>query len=197
MEFRDIVVVGASAGGVRALQTLVLGLPANLQAALFVVIHTSPEYKSLLPEILSSAGLLPVSAAQDGDTIENGRVYVAPTDRHMVLEGRVVRVVFGPKENLFRPAIDPLFRSAASSYGHRVIGILLSGGLDDGCNGLLEIRKRGGLAVVQDPANAEVPYLPLNAIRQVDVNHVLPVAKIAEFLTGEVTKALAKQEVLP
>ncbi len=117
MALRNIVVIGASAGGVRALRTLVGGLPADLPAALFVVLHTSPREKSMLPEILSHAGALPASSAEDGSAIENGRIYVAPTDRHMLLERGRVRVVFGPRENLFRPAIDPLFGSAANAYG--------------------------------------------------------------------------------
>jgi two-component system chemotaxis response regulator CheB len=197
MEFRDIVVIGASAGGVRALQGLCSRLPAGLEAAIFIVMHTSPDHESSLPEILSKAGPLPAVAPRDGATIENSRIYVAPADRHMFLEKGFARVVFGPKENLFRPAIDPLFRSAASIYGRRVTGILLSGGLDDGCNGLKEIRNRNGIAVVQEPDDAEIPHLPLNAIRQVEVNYVLPVAKIAEFLASEVKKSLAPQENLP
>ena len=195
MARRDIVVIGTSAGGVRALQTLVRRLPEDLPAALFVVLHTSPGGKSRLPEILSGAGALPASAAQEGSAIENGRIYVAPNDRHLLIEKGRVRVVFGPRENLFRPAIDPLFHSAADAYGPRVIGILLSGTLDDGCNGLAEIRERGGLAVVQEPSEAKFPDLPLNAIRKVNVDRVLPAADIAALLTSEVTKPVAEEEI--
>lgn len=194
MALRNIVVIGASAGGVRALRTLVRGLPADLQAALFVVLHTPSGEKSLLPEILSYAGALPAAAAQEGSIIENGRIYVAPNDRHMLVERGRVRVVFRPRENLFRPAIDPLFRSAAFAYGARVIGILLSGTLDDGCNGLSEIAQRGGFAIVQKPSDAEFPELPLNAIQRVNVDRVLPVTEIARLLVGEVTKAVTEEE---
>jgi two-component system, chemotaxis family, protein-glutamate methylesterase/glutaminase len=195
MALRNIVVVGASAGGVRALRTLVRGLPADLQAALFVVLHTPSGEKSLLPEILSYAGAFPALAAQEGSMIENGRIYVAPNNRHMLVERGRVRVVFRPRENLFRPAIDPLFRSAASAYGARVIGILLSGTLDDGCNGLGEIKQRGGFAIVQKPSDAEFPDLPLNAIQRVNVDRVLPVAEITTLLISEVTKSVTEEEI--
>ncbi len=195
MALRNIVVIGASAGGVRALRTLVRGLPADLQAALFVVLHTPSGEKSLLPEILSSAGPFPALPAQEGSIIENGRIYVAPSNRHMLIERGRVRVVFSPRENLFRPAIDPLFRSAASAYGSRVIGILLSGTLDDGCDGLDEIKQRGGFAIVQKPSDAEFPDLPLNAMQRVNVDRVLPVAEIARLLISEVTKSLTEEEI--
>ncbi len=195
MALRNIVVVGTSAGGVHALQRLVRGLPGDLPAALFVVLHTSPGEKSKLPEILSAAGALPAFAAQEGSAIENGRIYVAPNDRHLLVENGRVRVVFGPRENLFRPAIDPLFHSAAGAYGARVIGILLSGTLDDGCNGLSEIEERGGLVIVQEPAEAEFPQLPLNAIRKVKVDRVLRAAEIAKLLKSEVTKSVSEEEI--
>lgn len=195
MALRNIVVVGASAGGVRALQTLVRGLPADLEAALFVVLHTPSGEKSLLPEILTHAGELPALAAQEGSRIENGRVYVAPNNRHMLVERGRVRVVFRPRENLFRPAIDPLFRSAAFAYGARVIGILLSGTLDDGCDGLAEIGQRGGFAIVQKPSDAEFPQLPLNAIQRMNVDRVLPVTEIARFLVSEVTRSVTGEEI--
>lgn len=195
MALRNIVVIGTSAGGVHALQTLVRGLPADLPAALFVVLHTSPGEKSMLPEILNYAGPLPASTAEEGSTIENGRIYVAPNDRHMLVESGKVRVVFGARENLFRPAIDPLFRSAAAAYGPSVIGILLSGTLDDGCDGLAEISDRRGLAVVQEPSNAKFPQLPLNAIHKVNVDHVLPAAEIAALLVSEVSKPVVEKEI--
>ncbi len=197
MATRDIVVIGASAGGVHALRKLVRGLPADLNAAIFVVLHTSPGYKSMLPEILAAAGALSAVTAEDGSPIESGRIYVAPTDRHLLVERGRVRVVFSPRENLFRPAIDPLFRTAAYAYGARVIGILLSGTLDDGCDGLAEIGERGGLTVVQEPSDAEFPQLPLNAIRRVPVKRVLPASEIAVLLTSEATSPVVAEEEIP
>jgi len=160
-----------------------------------VVLHTPSGEKSLLPEILSHAGAVPALAAQEGSMIENGRIYVAPNNRHLLVERGRVRVVFSPRENLFRPAIDPLFRSAASAYGVRVIGILLSGTLDDGCDGLAEIRQSGGLAIVQNPSDAEFPQLPLNAIQRVNVDIVLPVTEIARLLASEVTRFVTEEEI--
>jgi two-component system, chemotaxis family, protein-glutamate methylesterase/glutaminase len=188
MECRNVVVVGASAGGVKALEKLAAGLPENLPAALFVVLHTPATEKSKLPEILSRAGPLQAVRATDNAEIRCGQIYIAPPDRHMVVERGKVRVVFSPRENLFRPAIDPLFRSAAYTYGTGAVGILLSGTLDDGCNGLALIKEMGGLTVVQEPAEAEFPHLPFNAIRRVAVDHVLPAAKIGTLLSNEVTK---------
>jgi two-component system chemotaxis response regulator CheB len=195
MPSRNIVVIGASAGGVRALEILVGGLPGDLQAAIFVILHTPATDKSMLPEILSRAGQIPAFRAEDNGEVQNGRIYVAPADRHMMLERGRVRVVFGPRENLFRPAIDPLFRSAAYAYGRSVIGILLSGTLDDGCEGLGSIQERGGLVVVQEPGDAEFPHLPLHAIERIDVDHVLPAAEIARFLTSEVTRPVAAEDI--
>jgi two-component system chemotaxis response regulator CheB len=193
MHCRDIVVIGTSAGGVRALQAVVRHLPSDLQAALFVVMHSAPTHQNLLPQILNSAGPLRALVPEDGDMIEKGKIYVAPNNRHLTIEDGRVRIVFGPRENLFRPAIDPLFRSAAL-HGNRVIGILLSGGLDDGCNGLNTIIDHGGIAVVQDPDDADFPDLPLNAIRRVKVNRILPAPEIAEFLTKEVAKPVGLEE---
>ena len=128
----DIIVIGASAGGVPALMDLARALPEDLKAAIFIVIHTSPTSPGILPQILDRVGPLPASFPQDGETIRNGRIYVAPPDHHLLLTDSVIRLTRGPKENGFRPAIDPLFRSAASAFAGRVVGVVLSGGLDDG-----------------------------------------------------------------
>ena len=156
MPKRDIVVVGTSAGGVEALTALVAGLPADLQAAVFVVLHFPPHGESHLPHILSRAALR-ATMARDGDEIQCGRIIIAPPDRHLLLTRERVRVVYGPRENHFRPAIDPLFRSAALAFGPRVIGVVLTGALDDGASGLVAIKRQGGLAVVQDPETAAYP----------------------------------------
>ena len=164
MARKDIVVIGASAGGMEALQKLVARLPADLPAALFVVWHLSPGLKSILPSVLDRAGPLRALHPQDGDRIEPGRVYVAPNDHHMLLEKGYVRITKGPKENRFRPAVDPLFRSAAYVYGPRTIGVVLTGALDDGTAGLWTIKLRGGTAIVQEPADAMIRSMPLNAL---------------------------------
>ena len=174
--------VGCSVGGVEALQNLVAALPGELHAALFVVLHLAPQGTSVLPEILTRAGQLPARHATDGEAIRMGRIYVAPPDKHMLLEDGRIRVVHGPKENRHRPAIDPLFRSAARWYGAQVIGIVLTGSLDDGTAGLLSIKKAGGLAMVQDPDEAFCSDMPRNALEIVDVDHVASVRKIAKLL---------------
>jgi two-component system chemotaxis response regulator CheB len=179
---RDIVVIGASAGGVEALSHLVSRLPADLPAALLVVLHTSPTRESRLPTILDRAGALPAAHAQDGTRIRAGRIYVAPPNYHLTVEHESLRLVQGPTENGFRPAADPLFRTAARAYGARVVGVVLSGALDDGAAGLRAIKQHGGVAVAQDPNEAAVAWMPRSAIRLDHVDHVLPTAEIAALL---------------
>lgn len=190
MAERNIIVIGCSMGGVEALQTLVGGLPAKFDASLFVVLHIAPETTSFLPDILSRAGDLPASHARDGERFHTGHIYVAPPDHHLMLEQGKMRVTRGPKENRHRPAIDPLFRSAARFYGRRVIGVLLTGSLDDGTAGLLNIKRRGGVAVVQDPEEALAEDMPRNAIESMPIDYVARVAKMPNLLTK-----LASQQV--
>src|SRR4051794_4518299 len=140
MPVHDIVVIGASAGGIEALRALVANLPADLHAAVFVVVHMGANSPSQLAEILDRAGPLPASQANDGDAIQMGHIYVAPPDYHLLLEPGCMRLSHGPKENRTRPAVDPLFRSAAAAYGPRVIGVVLSGALDDGTVGMQAIK---------------------------------------------------------
>src|SRR4051812_29924926 len=179
-----VIAVGASAGGVDAISALVAGLPADLQAAVLVVLHVSPRGKSVLPHILSSRGPLPAHHATDGEPLEAGRVYVAPPDQHLVVQPGRVRVTDEPKENGVRPSVDTLFRSAAHAYGPAVIGVVLSGTLDDGTAGLMAIKQHGGVAVVQDPAEAVFPSMPANAARFADPDHVVPLDKIPVLLAG-------------
>ncbi len=160
MNTRNIIVIGASAGGFEALKKLVAGLPTDFSASIFVVWHMSPDVRGVLPQVLNRSKTVFAANAADGEAIEPNRIYVAPPDRHLLVERGIVRVKRGPKENRFRPAVDPLFRSAAYAYGTRVIGVVLSGALDDGTAGLWTIKQRGGLAVVQDPFDAEVPSMP-------------------------------------
>ena len=195
MATKDIVVIGASAGGMGALERLVAGLPADLPAAVFVVWHLAPGVRSMLPTVLSRAGRLPAAHAEDGDAIRPGRIYVGPNDHHMLLERGYIRVTKGPKENRFRPAIDPLFRSAAYIYSARAIGVVLSGALDDGTAGLWAIKMRGGAAVVQDPSDAMHRSMPLSALDNVAVDYKLPVAEIGPLL-GRLTREPAAPEPL-
>jgi two-component system chemotaxis response regulator CheB len=178
----DIIVVGASAGGVEALTTLVRGLPADLPAALFIVLHIPPQSTSVLPAILNRASPLLATHAKDGAAIEHGRIYVAPPDYHLMLEHERVRVVRGPKENRHRPAVDPLFRTVAFTYGPRVVGVVLTGSLDDGTAGLMAVKRRGGVAIVQDPNEALYPSMPRSAMENVEIDYCLPLAKIAPTL---------------
>jgi two-component system chemotaxis response regulator CheB len=173
---KDVIVIGASAGGVEALRTLVRGLPKALDAAVFVVLHMPASGPSRLAEILQRCSALPVVRARDGETIRRGHVYVARPDYHLTLEEETMRLTRGPRENRHRPAIDALFRSAAYTHGGRVIGVVLTGELDDGTAGLWSIEQRGGTAVVQDPEDAESPSMPRNALQYVRTEHVLPVA---------------------
>jgi two-component system, chemotaxis family, protein-glutamate methylesterase/glutaminase len=191
MARKDIIVIGASAGGMEALEKLVRGLPDDLPAAVFVVWHLPPGVKSVLPAVLQRVGRLPAENPEDGDPIVPGRIYVAPNDHHMLLEQGYIRVAKGPKENRFRPAVDPLFRSAAYVYGPRVIGVVLTGALDDGTAGLWTIKLRGGTAVVQDPADALHRSMPLSALEAVDVDHKLPVTEIGALLGRLVTEPAA------
>lgn len=177
---RNIIVIGASAGGIPALSLLISGLPANLNAAVFVVLHVGTS--SHLPEILSRVSRLPVAHAVDGEPIRPGTVYVAPPDVHLILDGGCVRLVRGPKENFTRPAIDPLFRSAALAFGPRVVGVVLTGLLRDGTAGLLAIKDRGGIAIVQDPREELAPSMPESAIARVAVDHCCSVGAMAALL---------------
>jgi two-component system, chemotaxis family, protein-glutamate methylesterase/glutaminase len=188
---RDIVVIGASAGGVGLLREIAAGLSGNLPAAVFVVLHTSPNGPAMLPDLLAHAGPLPAGFPGDGDTIRPGRIYVAPPDRHLVLEEQRVRVLYGPKQNRHRPAVDVLFRSAAFAHGPRVVGVVLTGSLFDGADGLAAIKRAGGLAVVQDPSDATFSEMPETALRQVAADHVVKGTEIAPLLARLVGEEVA------
>ncbi|MEH1872782.1 chemotaxis protein CheB [Nostoc sp.] len=182
---QNIIVVGTSAGGVEALTYLVKNLPPDLNAVVIIVLHVSSHGTSVLPKILSRAANLPVSHAQNGEAIVHGRIYVAPPDYHLLVEQGYLRLTRGAKENRCRPAIDPLFRSAARTYGQRVIAVLLTGMLDDGTAGLMAVKMRGGVAIVQNPDDALFSDMPRNAIENVeDIDHIVPLSDIPSILVG-------------
>ncbi|EYB69456.1 CheB methylesterase [Deinococcus phoenicis] len=188
MAAQHIVVIGASAGGVESLLTLAASLPADFPAPILVVLHVAAGGPSLLPQLLRGRGPLPAAHAQDQEPLMPGHIYVAPPDHHLLVEPGRVAVTRGPKENRFRPSVDALFRSAAYVYGPAVIGAVLSGTLDDGTSGLWTVKRRGGVAVVQAPDDALFPEMPLNALQQVDVDHVVPVAGLGALLTRLVSR---------
>jgi two-component system chemotaxis response regulator CheB len=187
---RNIVVIGASAGGVEALKSLFSLLPADLSASYFVVMHLSPDYASHLDHILQSVTSMPVSFASDRQRIMPDCVYVASPDRHLMVEQDTIRITRGPRESRARPAVDVLFRSASLAYGQRVIGVVLSGSLDDGTAGLWQIKDRKGLAFVQDPQEAQHRSMPDSAMEHVDVDFVGSVEDLAEKIAQEVGQAL-------
>ena len=182
MQPHDIVAIGASAGGVEALATLVHDLPRDLPAALFVTVHFPAGATSVLPAILGRAGPLRAVHAIDGASIQPGNIYIAPPDRHLTIHPTAICLARGPTENGNRPAIDPMFRSAAVAFGARVIGIVLTGNLDDGTSGLLAIHRCGGVTVAQDPADALFPSMPASAIKYATVDHVVRLAALAPLL---------------
>ncbi|MCF6158534.1 MAG: chemotaxis protein CheB [wastewater metagenome] len=193
----DIIVIGTSAGGVDALKELVSGLPQDMPAALFVVIHTSPTGPGILPQVLGRSGTLTVVNAVDKDEIRYGHMYVAPPDHHLLVEEGCVRLSKGPKENRHRPAIDPLFRSAAYTYGSRVVGVVLTGLLDDGTAGMLVIKTCGGTTIVQDPNDAVYADMPRNVLEHVEVDYCLSLSQIASHLV-EITKTpFEKKAIFP
>jgi two-component system, chemotaxis family, protein-glutamate methylesterase/glutaminase len=175
---RDIVVVGASAGGVQALTDFVRVLPADLPAAIFIVLHVPSTNRSRLPLILTRSSALAVWQATHGEHITPGRIYVARPDRHLLVRRGSVAVVMGPKENGFRPAIDPLFHSAAVAYGPRCIGVVLSGNLDDGVSGLGAIKAHGGIILAQDPNEALYGMMPQRAAEELTLDRVASAAEL-------------------
>jgi len=197
MSHRDIIVVGASAGGIEVLQQLAAALPRDLAASVFVTVHFPEHGVSVLPRILARAGPLPALHAVDGEPIVHGRIYIAPPGFHLLLERSCMRLVRGPRENGNRPAIDPMFRSAAVTFGPRVIGVVLTGLLDDGTSGLAAIKRNGGTTVVQDPADALFPSMPQSAMEYVEVDHVSPIRSMGRTLVGIVAEPLGDHDQPP
>jgi two-component system, chemotaxis family, protein-glutamate methylesterase/glutaminase len=182
MQGHDVVVIGASVGGVETLSNLVAQFPEDLPATIFVVQHIIPTARGNLAQVLDRAGPLPATMAQDCESFELGHIYVAPPDHHLLVKQGCLRVTRSLRENRVRPAIDPLFRSAAVAYGGRVVGVVLSGLQNDGTSGLLAIKRCGGIAMVQDPTDALYPDMPLSALEHVEVDYCLPVMKMGAML---------------
>jgi two-component system chemotaxis response regulator CheB len=178
----DLIVIGASAGGLQAMQVLLRSLPPSLPATVLLAIHLAAESRSQMPMLLGRASALPVQWAEDGEPLAPGQVRIAPPDHHLLVERQALRVVMGPRENRHRPAIDPLFRSAAWSHGPRVVGVVLSGYLDDGTAGLWAIKSCGGITVVQDPDDALHPDMPANALMHNRIDHRLGIEQIGPLL---------------
>ncbi len=184
MPVRDLIVLGSSAGGVEALRVVLAGLPVDLAAAVCIVQHVSPASPSVLPQILTRTGPLPATHAIHGEPIRQGRIYVAPPDRHLLVRDGVLELSRDARENGNRPSIDVLFRSAAAASGSRVIGVILTGTLDDGTAGLLAIKHAGGMTLVQDPATAAYPSMPASALEIVKPDRSLPLAEIGPHLAS-------------
>ena len=190
-----VIVIGASTGGLNALKKIFSELPVDLPAPIFVVLHIGPGV-SILPKVLGMHSRLPVVHATDGAAIENGKIFIAPPDHHLVLEADHMRLSRSARENHARPAIDPLFRSAAVAYRRRVIGVVLTGNLDDGTVGLQAVKAYGGTAIVQNPDEAEAPSMPQSASRYVDTDYCLGLNEIASTLTTLARQAAAEDNAM-
>lgn len=187
---RDLIVIGASAGGVEALKVLLKGLPADLPAAVMIVIHTAPRSESALASIFARSCALPISQPSTSISLQCGHVYVAIPDRHLLIEDSTAAAVMGPKENRSRPAIDVLFRSAARHFRARVIGVILTGLLDDGTTGMWEIKRHHGITIVQDPKDAQYPQMPRSVLEHVAVDYSLPLKEISSLLDSLCRQAI-------
>jgi two-component system, chemotaxis family, protein-glutamate methylesterase/glutaminase len=183
MVARNIIAIGASAGGFEAIQKIAAAFPADLRAAVFVTLHLFERSEGILPKVLNRMGPLPAMHPWDSTPIEMGRIYVAPPDYHLLLTPTSVHLGHGPKENMQRPCINTMFRSAAAAHGERVIGVLLTGLLDDGAAGLWDIQQHGGATVAQDPEEAAFRSMPESAIRGLNVQYILRLSEMAPLVT--------------
>ncbi|ACI58426.1 two-component system chemotaxis response regulator CheB [Rhizobium leguminosarum] len=179
---KDIIAIGGSAGSGAVLQALVADLPADFPAAVLISTHIPSNSPGFLAQVLAAKSKLPVTQAVDGQPIERGHIYLAAPDRHLLLIGETIMFGAGPRENMARPSIDPMFRSAALSFGPRVVGLVLTGMLNDGAAGLHAIKSNGGTAVVQHPLDAEADQMPLAALEAVEVDHVASAADLGRLL---------------
>lgn len=198
MQDYKVIVIGTSAGGMSALTRLLKQFPPGFPAAVFVVQHMSADSTGkILEQTLSAASGIPCALAQNGSKVEPGRIYIGVPDNHLLIDNETVLVTKGAQENRSRPAIDPLFRSAAVAYGNRVIGVLLTGYLDDGTAGLIAIQRCGGICLIQDPADAEYPDMPQNALNQLVPEFCVPLDQMGALLGNLVTLKVTKREPVP
>ena len=197
MAYRDIIAIGASAGGIEALKTLVAGCPEGLAAAVIAIMHLPPGGRSFLAEVLTDAGPLVATEAVDGEPIRQGHIYGAPPDSHLLIAQDTLRLSRGPREGRQRPSINVTFRSAAMSYHERVIGVVLTGMLDDGAAGLWEIKRRGGIAIVQDPEEAVFPSMPLSALQDVEVDYRARLSEMGVLLDRLTAEELSTEVARP
>lgn len=193
----DIVVIGGSAGSTAPLKALLGRLPAEIPAAILIVLHMPAQGRGMLSATLGAVTAIPVRQAEDDMPVEHGRIYIAAPDAHLLLIDGVLRLGRGPRENMSRPAIDPLFRSAAVCCGSRVIGVVLSGRLGDGAAGLDAIKRCGGIAVVQDPDDALEPDMPRRALEATNVDLCAPAARLGDMILDLVHEEAAPQQELP
>jgi len=192
-----LIVIGASAGGIDALFRLAAGLDPTLPAAISLVLHISPDAPRTFARTLSGKGPIPADFAHDGDQVEKGRIFIAPPDRHLVVSDGRYRLLRTPRENWTRPAIDPLFRSAAAYYSTRAIGVILSGTMDDGTSGFRAIKRCGGTTVAQDPAEAIFPDMPQNAISSGSTDHVVRMDAMPRLLWELASAPAPEQGAVP
>lgn len=191
-----VIVIGASTGGFDAFKKLIKDLPGDFATPIFIVWHMSPDIRGILPQVFNRINTMYAAHGYNEEPIKQNRIYIAPPDHHMIIEDGKILITHGPKENRFRPAIDPLFRSAAYSYSNRVIGVILSGSLDDGTAGLWTIKEYGGITVVQDPIDAEVPSMPENALREVQIDYTVGIHELAQLLVRLSKEPLSKTEAV-
>ena len=191
-----IIAIGASAGGLEALERILGGVRPDIPAAILIVSHRAPTAPGVLATILARSARLPVAEARDGDILRAGHAYVAPPDEHLTVDRATVRVSRGPKERHHRPAVDPLFRAAAHAFGSASVGVVLSGNLDDGAAGLLAIHRAGGTTVVQSPGDARFPGMPSSALRSVAAAHVVPASSMARLLDSVVRAEVGRADTV-
>jgi two-component system, chemotaxis family, protein-glutamate methylesterase/glutaminase len=195
---RDIVVIGGSAGGLEALDSLIGQLPADIPAAIFIIQHMAPQNTGLaLVGRLSRHRALDAALATNGQKFQTGKIYIGPADHHLLVKKDRLLVTKGARENRYRPGIDPLFRSAAATHGPRVIGVLLTGMLDDGTAGLIAVKKCGGVAVVQDPKDATYPDMPQSALNNLEVDHCVPISEMGGLIAKLVKQRPSKRPPIP